>query len=116
MTNRDAKQRRQRNFKQMLTVINTNAAGIDIGAKEHYVAVAPERDEQPVRRFSAFTQDLHKLAQWLKQCGVTSVAMESTGVYWIPLYQLLQDYGFTVKLVNARHVKHVPGRKSDVQD
>lgn len=116
MAKRESKQRRQRRFYQALTVINTNAAGIDIGAKEHYVAVAPERDEQPVRRFSAFTQDLHKLAQWLQQCRVTTVAMESTGVYWIPLYQLLQDYGFTVKLVNARQVKHVPGRKSDVQD
>jgi transposase len=97
-------------------VINANAAGIDVGAKEHYVAVPADRDPQPVRHFSAFTQDLHKLAQWLQQCGVTTVAMESTGVYWIPLYQLLQDYGFTVKLVNARQVKHVPGRKSDVQD
>lgn len=116
MAKRDAKQRGNRRFNQALTVINANAAGIDVGAKEHYVAVAPDRDEQPVRRFSAFTQDLHKLAQWLKQCGVTTVAMESTGVYWIPLYQLLQDYGFTVKLVNARHVRHVPGRKSDVQD
>jgi transposase len=116
MTKRDAKQRRPGTFKQALTVINANAAGIDVGAKEHYVAVAPDRAEQAVRRFSAFTQDLHQLAQWLRQCGVTTVARESTGVYWIPLYQLLQDYGFTVKLVNARHVKHVPGRKSDVQD
>lgn len=116
MAKRDSKQRRSRRFNQPLTVLNANAAGIDVGAKDHYVAVAPDRDQQPVRRFSAFTQDLHQLAQWLKQCGVTTVAMESTGVYWIPLYQLLQDYGFTVKLVNARHVKHVPGRKSDVQD
>src|ERR1041384_1046501 len=116
MTKREAKQRRPGTFKQALTVINANAAGIDVGAKEHYVAVAPDRAEQAVRRFSAFTQDLHQLAQWLRQCGVTTVARESTGVYWIPLYQLLQDYGFTVKLVNARHVKHVPGRKSDVQD
>src|SRR5215204_5368509 len=111
MAKRDAKQRRNRRFNQALTVINAHAAGIDVGAKEHYVAVAPASDEQPVRRFSAFTQDLHQLAQWLKQCGVTTVAMESTGVYWIPLYQLLQDYGLTVKLVNARQVKHVPGRK-----
>ena len=116
MAKRDTKQRRQRSFNQALRVINPNAAGIDVGAKEHYVAVPADRDPQPVRHFSAFTQDLHKLAQWLQQCGVTTVAMESTGVYWIPLYQLLQDYGFTVKLVNARHVKHVPGRKSDVQD
>src|SRR5829696_4656537 len=99
-----------------LTLLNPDAAGIDVGASEHYVAVPPERAEQPVRSFGAFTEDLHKLAQWLLQCGVRTVAMESTGVYWIPLYQLLQDYGFTVKLVNARQVKHVPGRKSDVQD
>lgn len=99
-----------------LTLLNPDAAGIDVGASEHYVAVPPERDEQAVRRFGAFTEDLHKLAQWLLQCGVRTVAMESTGVYWIPLYQILEDYGLVVKLVNARHVKHVPGRKSDVQD
>lgn len=100
----------------VLPMINPNAAGIDVGASEHYVAVPPDRDEQPVRRFGAFTEDLHALAQWLLQCGVKTVAMESTGVYWIPLYQILEDYGLVVKLVNARHVKHVPGRKSDVQD
>ena len=98
------------------SLLNPDAAGLDIGASEHYVAVPPERDEQPVRRFGAFTEDLHKLAQWLVRCKVRTVAMESTGVYWIPLYQILEDYGFAVKLVNARHVKHVPGRKSDVQD
>lgn len=101
---------------QRLTMLNADAAGIDVGAREHYVAVPPERDAQPVRCFGAFTEDLHKLAQWLLQCGVRTVAMESTGVYWIPLYQILEDYGVEVKLVNARHVKHVPGRKSDVQD
>ena len=99
-----------------LTLLNPAAAGIDVGASEHYVAVPPARAEQAVRRFGAFTEDLHKLAQWLLQCGVRTVAMESTGVYWIPLYQILEDYGLVVKLVNARHVKHVPGRKSDVQD
>ncbi|HKO63296.1 MAG TPA: IS110 family transposase [Pyrinomonadaceae bacterium] len=97
-------------------MLNPDAAGIDVGASEHYVAVPAERDEQAVRRFGAFTEDLHKLAQWLLQCGVRTVALESTGVYWIPLYQILEDYGLVVKLVNARHVKHVPGRKSDVQD
>lgn len=101
---------------RVLPLLNPNAAGIDVGGSEHYVAVPPDRDEQPVRRFGAFTEDLHALAQWLGQCGVTTVAMESTGVYWIPLYQILEDYGLVVKLVNARHVKHVPGRKSDVQD
>lgn len=99
-----------------MPMINAQAAGIDVGASQHYVAVPPDRDEQPVRRFGAFTEDLHALAKWLRQCGVTTVAMESTGVYWIPLYQILERDGFTVKLVNARHVKHVPGRKSDVQD
>jgi transposase len=99
-----------------LTLLNPDAAGIDVGASEHYVAVPADRDQQAVRRFGAFTEDLHKLAQWLKQCGVRTVALESTGVYWIPLYQILEDHGLVVRLVNARHVKHVPGRKSDVQD
>jgi transposase len=108
------KQGRGRN--RSLPLINPNAAGIDVGATAHYVAVPADRDEQPVRCFGAFTEDLHALAKWLQQCGVQTVAMESTGVYWIPLYQILQDYGFVVKLVNARAVKHVPGRKSDVCD
>lgn len=97
-------------------LLNPDAAGIDVGAREHYVAVPVEREVQPVRCFGAFTEDLHRLAQWLLQCGIKTVAMESTGVYWIPLYQILESYGLAVKLVNARHVKHVPGRKSDVQD
>jgi transposase len=80
------------------------------------VAVPADRDEQPVRRFGAFTEELHALAQWLLQCGIKTVALESTGVYWIPLFQILESYGLAVKLVNARHVKNVPGRKSDVQD
>ena len=108
--------KRERKGNNVMPLINPNAAGIDVGASEHYVAVPPDRDEQPVRRFGAFTEDLQSLAHWLVQCGVTTVAMESTGVYWIPLYQILEDYGLVVKLVNARHVKHVPGRKSDVQD
>lgn len=119
MTKRRQSQARK-NFRgqgsRSFTLLNPDAAGIDVGASAHYVAVPPERDEQAVRRFGAFTEDLHKLAQWLLQCGVRTVAMESTGVYWIPLYQILEDYGLVVKLVNARHVKHVPGRKSDVQD
>lgn len=114
--NQHGQQRRGGKVNNRMPMINPNAAGIDVGASEHYVAVPPARDEQPVRRFGAFTEDLHALANWLRQCGVTTVAMESTGVYWIPLYQILESYGFTVKLVNARHVKHVPGRKSDVQD
>jgi transposase len=98
------------------SMINKDAAGIDIGSGEHWVAVPEDRDEEPVRRFGCFTADLHAMARWLKQCGVTTVAMESTGVYWIPCYQILEEHGFEVKLVNARHVKNVPGRKSDVSD
>jgi transposase len=97
-------------------MINKDAAGIDIGSEEHWVAVPEDRDEEPVRSFGCFTADLHAMARWLKKCGVTTVAMESTGVYWIPCYQILEQHGFEVKLVNARHVKNVPGRKSDVSD
>jgi len=96
--------------------MNPNAAGIDCGAAAHYVAVPPDRDPTPVRAFQSFTADLHRLADWLTACGVTSVAMESTGVYWIPLFELLEARGFAVVLVNARHVKNVPGRKTDVVD
>lgn len=93
-----------------------DAGGIDIGADEIWVAVGPDRSEEPVRRFEAFTQDLLEIRDWLKQCGVRTVAMESTGLYWIGLYQILSDAGIEVFLVNARHVKNVPGRKSDVRD
>lgn len=99
-----------------LSALNLNAAGIDIGSKEIYVAVPEDRDENSVRSFTTFTEDLHNLANWLKNCGIDTVAMESTGVYWIPLFQLLKSEGFEVFLVNARHVKNVPGRKSDVID
>jgi transposase len=99
-----------------LTLAHPDAAGIDIGSASHFVAVPADRDEQPVREFKSFTADLYRLAQWLKDCGITAVAMESTGVYWIPLYELLDSQGFTVYLVNARHVKNVSGRKSDVLD
>jgi len=97
-------------------VVNPNAAGIDIGATTIYVCVPLDRDAAPIRHFATFTEDLHTLATWLHRCGVTSVAIESTGVYWIPLYQILEARGVEVCLVNARHVKHVPGRKTDVQD
>ncbi len=96
--------------------MNLNAAGIDIGSERHMVAVPEGRDTVSVREFGTFTADLEALATWLKQCGVTSVAMESTGVYWIPLFELLERHGFEVKLVDARHVKNVSGRKSDVLD
>ena len=102
--------------KPVFELTHPNAAGIDIGASSHFVAVPPDRDGQPVREFPSFTVDLERLAGWLAECGVDTVAMESTGVYWIPLFELLESRGFTVYLVNARHVKNVSGRKSDVQD
>ncbi len=99
-----------------LTITHPNAAGIDIGSASHFVAVPPDRDDEPVREFASFTVDLNAIADWLEACGVDTVAMESTGVYWIALYELLESRGFTVLLVNARHVKNVSGRKSDVLD
>lgn len=100
----------------VLERINPHAAGIDCGATDHFVAVPPDRDPTPVRSFRTFTGDLCALAAWLTACRVTSVAMEATGVYWIPLYEILEARGFEVLLVNARHIKHVRGRKSDVSD
>jgi len=100
----------------MLCCLNPNAAGVDIGATEIYIAVPADRDPQAVRCFATFTEDLHAAANWLKACNIESVAMESTGVYWIPLFQILEARGFKVFLVNAHHVKNVPGRKSDVSD
>ena len=99
-----------------LDVVHPHAAGIDVGNSAHYVAVRPDRDQQPVRRFECFTADLHRMADWLDSCGVKTVAMQSTGVYWIPLYEILEERGFNVYLVNARHTKNLPGRKSDVQE
>ena len=99
-----------------LYYLNPNAAGVDVGATQIYIAVPVDRDPQPVRHFSTFTEDLHAAADWLKACNIETVAMESTGVYWIPFFQMLETRGFTVLLVNARHVKNVPGRKSDVSD
>lgn len=99
-----------------LPVIRTGTAGIDIGATEIFVAVSPDRDAEPVRCFASFTADLQGLIGWLQKCGVTSAAMESTGVYWIPLYQMMADAGIEVCLVNARHFQNVPGRKTDVLD
>ena len=96
--------------------LHPHAAGIDCGAAEHFVAVPPDRDTTPVRSFATFTGDLHRLAEWLTACRVTHVAMEATGVYWIPVFEILDARGFQVILVNARHVKNLPGRKSDVVD
>jgi transposase len=96
--------------------IQPDAAGIDCGQNSHFVAVPPERASQPVREFRTFTAELHRLADWLAGCGVKTVAMESTGVYWIPLYEILEERGFEVVLVNARDVHNVRGRKSDITD
>ena len=100
-----------------MPVLQPNAAGIDIGSRSHWVAVPADRDATSVREFSSFTGDLHRLADWLASCGITTVAMESTGVYWIPVFEVLEERGFEVLLVNAAHLRNVPGRrKSDVLD
>ncbi|MEI2581670.1 IS110 family transposase [Scytonema sp. PRP1] len=96
--------------------INHNAAGIDLGGGEHWVCVPPDRTEKNVRRFGCFTPDLIAMTDWLIECQVTTVAMEATGVYWIPVFQILEAKGLEVRLVNAHHVKTVPGRKTDVND
>lgn len=93
-----------------LPLVHPHAAGIDVGAEEHWVCVPADRDVEPIQKFSAFTCDLYRLADWLTTCRITTVVMESTGVYWIPLFQILEARGFEVALVNARHVKNVPGR------
>jgi transposase len=115
MTRKPNRRRKQSN-PPIFETIQPHAAGIDVGATEIYVAVPADRDPQPVRCFLTFTEDLQALADWLQKCGVESVAMEATGVYWIPLFQILEARTIQVCLVNARHVKHVPGRKSDVMD
>ncbi len=99
-----------------MPVIHSSAAGIDIGSKFHVVAVGSDKATEPVRTFQSFTTDLHDMAKWLKSCGITTIAMESTGVYWIPAFEVLESYGFEVFLVNSREAKNVPGRKTDVND
>ena len=108
--------KRRTREQKFLEQVHLNAAGIDSGSGSHWVAVPTDRDEQPVREFRSFTHALIDLADGLTACDIDTVAMESTGVYWIPLYAMLEARGFTVLLVNARHVKNVPGRKSDVSD
>src|SRR5438034_11188706 len=108
------KKRKHRKVDRSLPVMRPNAGGIDIGATEIFVAVPADRDTESVRAFPTFTQDLHALADWLQQCRVDTVAMESTGVYWIPLFQILEARGIEFHLVNPQHVHHVPVRKSDV--
>jgi hypothetical protein len=99
-----------------LEVVHPDAAGIDIGNESHYVAVPPSRDSQPVRRFGCTTGELKARANWLKQCRIQTVAMQSTGVYWIAVFDILEEAGLEVYLVNARDTKNLPGRKSDVQE
>lgn len=101
---------------QEMPQINLNAAGIDIGSREHAVAVPVGRDTQSVRIFSSFTDGFHEILAWLKKCNIETVAMESTGVYWIPIYEFLEENGIECILVNARHIKNVSGRKTDVLD
>jgi transposase len=99
-----------------LEVVHPHAAGIDIGNEAHYVAIPPGRDNQPVRRFGCTTAEVKEMADWLKQCGIRTVALQSTGVYWIAVYDILEEAGLEVYLVNARETKNLPGRKSDVQE
>ena len=99
-----------------LEQMHLHAAGIDVGAEYHWVAVPRDRDEQPVQRFGTFTADLYALAEWLQQCQIETVVMESTGVYWIALFEVLEERGFDVKLVDAHYARQVPGRKTDVKD
>ena len=111
-----AQARRKRRTLKGFPEINPDAAGIDVGNAQHYVAVPPGRDPDPVRTFACFTSDLHELADWLHRCRIKTVAMESTGVYWVALHEILESRGFEVCLVNARQAKNLPGRKTDVKD
>src|SRR3974390_1709315 len=99
-----------------MPMVHPNAAAIDVGATMHMAAVRADRTPEPVRSFGTFTADLHRLVDWFTECGVETVVMESTSVYWIPIFELLDARGFAVFLVNARDAKHVPGRKTDVSD
>ena len=107
---------RRERLPAQLSQANLDAAGIDVGASSHFVAVPADRSAQPVQEFAAFTADLYRLADWLAGCGVETVVMESTGVYWIPLFGVLEERGFEVMLVDPRRIKNVPGRKTDVLD
>ncbi len=118
-----AKRRKQVDLRQLsadqldsLPKLNLNAAGLDIGASEIYACVPTGRDIQPVRAFPTYTSELHALADWLAKCGIDTVAMESTGLYWLPVYELLEAHGFEVYLVNAHHLKNVSAKKTDVLD
>jgi transposase len=99
-----------------LPPLNVNAAGIDVGSAEHYVAVPTDRDAEPVQSFGSFTADLHRMAGWLKNCRIQTVVMQATGVYWTALYDVLESYGLEVNVAHAQHTKTLPGRKTDVQE
>jgi transposase len=99
-----------------LPMLHRHAAGIDVGNAEHYVAVPPDRDARPVQKFGSFTADLQRMARWLQACGIETVVMQATGVYWVALFEVLQSYGLQVQVVNAQHTKTLPGRKTDVQE
>lgn len=116
MKNKPSPDRAHKRLTKHLEQINLYAAGVDIGSESHYVAVPEGLDDDPVRSFFCFTGDLERLADWLVQIGIQTVAMESTGIYWIPLFEILEERGLEVLLVNARHVKNVSGRKTDVLD
>ena len=105
-----------RKKKKPFQQVNPHAAGIDIGSTSHFVAVSPDLNKENVKEFQHFTSDLYRLADWLLSFGIKTVAMESTGIYWLPLYEILEEKGFQVILVNARHISNVPGRKTDVLD
>jgi len=110
------KAKNKRAISSELQRVNPRAAGIDVGSEAHYVAVSPEVADEPVRCFGCYTPDLHEMALWLKGCNIETVVMESTGVYWVPVFQVLESHGFDVSLVDARHVNSVPGRETDVDD
>lgn len=117
--NKKAKTKQRKKKNKSITsfpMINPDSAGIDLGSKEHWVAIPPDRDKESVRTFKCFTADLESMANWLLKCNIKTVAMEATGAYWIPVFELLASKGLQVVLVNARHVKNVSGRKSDVMD
>src|SRR2546426_33960 len=111
-----ANQQKIQDSNSSMPILFPDTAGIDIGSKSHFVAVPADRDAKPVREFATFTGDLLKMAKWLKECKIKNIIMESTGVYWITAFELLESQGFDVKLVNARHVKNVNAHKTDVLD
>jgi transposase len=114
--NNNSKIKKNQDSNNSMPIMFPDTAGIDIGSKSHFVAVPADRDDEPVREFSTFTEDLFKMADWLKKCKIKTIIMESTGVYWITAFELLESKGFEVKLVNARHVKNVSAHKTDVLD